>query len=222
LPPEQGVQQSVDGGTSTTTSVSEEVQPKPEVQQPIDSGTSAATNGAKEVQQVQEIEHFQTEASSDVQLTDNRRRCEKITLRPDWQSVFGTLDYSTGIHKIRLKLEKGSLHILLGICSRNKRPTGPYFYDKPTTHGWFIDGYVVKNGQSPQQGWSQVDHDEILELTINCNEQVLSILNENTQKNDSMQVNIAEAPFPWCLLVLLHYKTNRVSLVETVSRNDIR
>jgi len=235
--PKQEVQQSVDGGTSTTTSVPQEVQPKEEVEQSVDGQTSAATNGAKElqlkqevqqsinddtstttsvpqeVQSEQEVEHFQTEAASDVQLTDNHRRCEKITQRPDWQAVFGTLNYSTGIHKIRLKLEKGSFDIVLGICSRNKQPTGPYFYDKPTTHGWFINGYVVKNGQNPRPGWFQVYHDEILEFIINCTEQSLSIRNEQSEKQDSMQVNIAEAPFPWCLLVLLHYKTNRVSLV---------
>ena len=93
----------------------------------------------------------------------------------------------------------------MGICSENKPPVSPNFYDKPTTHGWFTHGYVITNGVSSLSGWPKVNEKDILELTINCNERSLSILNERSRAQTSMQVNINEAPFPWCLLVIFYY-----------------
>jgi len=179
----------------------------------IDGETSATTCAVRIMQLEQEVERFRTANSSHVRLTGNDRICEYINQGYAWQCVFGTLNYSTGIHKIRLRLEKGSDNILTGICSRNQPPAGPSFYDKPTTHGWFTHGYTMTNGCGSSPGWPQVKETDILELTINCNEQSLTILNEQSRAQKSMQVNINAAPFPWCLLVLFDRKDSRVSLV---------
>ncbi|CAM4952886.1 unnamed protein product [Rotaria socialis] len=178
----------------------------------IDGGQNDITSAATVLQSEQRVERFGTVSSSAVRLTDNSRTCEN-TVDSQWAHVFGTLNYSTGIHRIRLKLDKGTTNILIGICSQNKPPAGPLFYDKPTTHGWFLHGYVVKNGQGSHPGWPQVSLGDILELSVNCNERSLSILNERSRAQNSMQVNIAEAPFPWCLYILFYYKETQVSLV---------
>jgi hypothetical protein len=166
----------------------------------------------KVVQSKQEIERFQTVIDSNVQLTDNNRRCELIGQNNSWQCVFGTLNYSTGIHRVRFILEKGTANILMGICSQNKPPSGPSFYGNPTTHGWFIHGYAVTNGRCSSSGCPSVKENDILELTINCDGRSLSILNEKNRSQNSIQVNINEAPFPWCLLVLFERVGSRVSL----------
>jgi hypothetical protein len=170
------------------------------------------TRSPKVTQPEQEVERFRTSNTLEVQLTDNGRKCEKI-IQNGWQCIFGTRNYSAGIHRIRLRLEKGTTNTLMGICSQNQPPTGPSFYDKPTTHGWFTHGSVITNGQGSHPGWPQVNENDILELTINCNERSLSILNERSRAQNSMQVNINGAPFPWCVLVLLYHKDSRLSLV---------
>jgi len=209
---ERKVEEIIDSGTNTTTSTSTVVQPEQKVEAVIDGVISTTTSTPTVVQPEQKVECFRALDSSGVRLTDNNRSCEKINSH-DWQCIFGILNYPTGIHRIRLKLEKGVINIFIGICSQDKLPSGPYFYDKPTTHGWLTHGYVVMNGQNPKQGWSAADHNDILELTINCDERSISILNERSQAKNSMEVDINQAPLPWCLLVLLHYKDNRVSLV---------
>jgi hypothetical protein len=159
------------------------------------------------------FERFRT--SPDVRLTDNDRRYEKISQKDGWQCVFGILNYSTGIHRIRLKLEKCIMNTLIGICSRNKPPKDSPFYNKPTTHGWFTHDYVITNGhgQGSHPIWPPVNENDILELTINCDEKSLSILNERNQAQNSMEVDINQAPFPWCLLILHYDKDNQISLV---------
>ncbi|CAF4800764.1 unnamed protein product, partial [Rotaria magnacalcarata] len=47
------------------------------------------------------------------------------------------------------------------------------------------------NGQGPHSGWPQVSLGDILELLVNCNERWLSILNERSRAQNSMEVNIA-------------------------------
>ncbi|CAF2939370.1 unnamed protein product [Rotaria sp. Silwood2] len=156
----------------------------------IDSKQSTITSVAKVVQSEEESERFGTVSSSTVQLTNDNRTC-KTTVDSNWQYLLGTLTYSTGKHRIRLKLEFGRTNILMGICSQNKPPTGPQFYDKPTTHGWFIHGYMMKNGQGSHPGWPQVAVNDILELTINCDERSLSILNENSRAQNNMQPGLS-------------------------------
>jgi hypothetical protein len=177
----------------------------------INGETITVTSAHQVVQPEQEFERFQT--SPDVRLTDNNRSCEKISQKNGWQCVFGLLNYSAGIHRIRLKLEKGSINILIGICSQNEPPKDSPFYCKPTIHGWFTHGYVIKNGQGSCAEWPQVNENDILELTINCDERSISILNERNQAKNSMQVDINQAPLPWCLLVIHYHKNDRISLL---------
>lgn len=160
-----------------------------------------------------EVESFLV-VSAGVQLTDNNRRCKMVS-RDSWQCVFGTLTYSTGTHRIRLKLNRSinKNNILMGVCSQNRLPPGPQFYDKPTTHGWFIHGYVIKNGVGSHSGWPKVNENDIIQLTINCDARSLTIRNENNRAESSLQVNINEAPFPWCLLLVMNCISDEVSLL---------
>jgi hypothetical protein len=159
-----------------------------------------------------EVLRFWTVGNGDVQLSDDDRRCKKIT-DGIYQSVFGTQTYSHGIHRIRLRLEEGTANILMGICSYSKTLAGPVHYNTPSTHGWFMHGYIVINGREPQPGWPQVNENDILELKINCDDQTLSIANERTGAQSSMEVSLYEAPLPWCLLVLFNLQHSRVSIV---------
>ncbi len=177
----------------------------------IDGETITVTSPHNVVQPEQGVERFRT--SPDVRLTDNDRRCEKISQKNGWQCIFGILNYSTGIHRIRLKLEKGIMNMLIGICSQNKPPKDSPFHNKPTTHGWFTHNYVVTNGHGSSTIWPPVKENDILELTINCDEKSLSILNERSQAQNSIQVDINQAPFPWCLLVIHYSQDNQISLV---------
>ena len=101
----------------------------------------------------------------------------------------------------------------MGICSRNKLPMGPYFYATPTTHGWFIHGYVITNGQGSHPGWPQVNQNDILELTVNCDNQSIAIVNKQTQAQNHMKIDVKEASFPWCLVLIFNQVDSQVSLV---------
>lgn len=178
----------------------------------IDSKQNTNTDSTGGIQSESKIERFKEVSNSAVQVTDNGRRCKK-TGEKDWHCVFGTQMYSTGIHKIRLRLENGTTNILIGICSQSKPPSVSPFYNQPTTHGWFIHGYVITNGQGSHPGWPQVLINDILELTIDCEKRSLSILNETSRAQHSIQVDITGTPFPWCLLILFDQINSQICLV---------
>ncbi|UJR23037.1 hypothetical protein I4U23_026063 [Adineta vaga] len=155
---------------------------------------------------------FWTLENSEVQLSENDRRCENFS-RGLYQCIFGSQTYSKGTYRVRLRLEEGTANVLMGICSYSKTLAGPVHYNTPSAHGWFVHGYIVINGREPQPGWPQVNVNDILELKINCDEQMLSIYNERSGAKSSMEVSLYEAPLPWCLLILFNLEHSRVSIV---------
>ena len=177
----------------------------------IDHQATTIVDTLSATQSEQEIERFLTGNDPQVRLSNGNRTCEN--LNGNWHCVFGTLDYSSDIHRLRLKVEKGTTDILMGICSRLRPPTGPFFYNKPSTCGWFTHRHVISNGQGSSIGWPQVNENDILELTINCNERLLSVVNETSRAKNSIQVNVYQSPFPWCLLLVFRPIRSRVSLI---------
>ena len=131
--------------------------------------------------------------------------------------ALGQHSFSSGIHCIRLRVEGNG--VFLGIRSRNILPVpfefayGRYDYS-PSTYGWLGEYGRIINGRFEGAHLKVVDRDKhVFALTLNCDEHRLSILNENTKERDDFEVDIAHAPFPWCLFVQLSRSTGRVSLV---------
>lgn len=207
-------QSTSDTGNNTSTNVDNVLESNQETQQStpdIENNTSINADNVSKLNQ--ELQCFQTKDFGDIKLSDNKRTCEKVSLNGIYQSVFGTLFYSSGIHQIRLKVEKGSEDIFCGICSQSNPPSKAYLYDEPTVYGWFLHGYMILNGQHPQSGSPRFDEGNILEITIDCDQQSLIIRNEKDHEGHKIEVDIKQAPLPWCLLIILHYRGGRLSLI---------
>jgi len=153
-----------------------------------------------------------------IELLDNGRTCS--TARPGLGShgcALGHHSYSSGIHRIRLRLVYGIA--FLGIRSRNIPPVSDELaagrYDSsPSSYGWATSGYRISNGNDDGAGFQLAkDRPTGFVLILNCDERSLSIVNENNNGRDKMEVDILHAPFPWCLFVQVSRMTGRVSLV---------
>lgn len=173
--------------------------------------TDIDTCSSAHSEEAEEIERFLTGNNPYVRLTNGNRTCEN--LNGSWHCVFGTLNYSTGIHQLRLRLEKGTTDVLMGVCSRLRPPTGPFYYNKLSTCGWFTHRHVITNGQGSSIGWPQVNENDILQITINCNDKLLTIVNERNRAKNNIEMNVYQAPFPWCLLLVFRPIGSRVSLI---------
>ncbi|CAF3011150.1 unnamed protein product [Rotaria sp. Silwood2] len=107
--------------------------------------------------------------------------------------------YSSGIHCIRLRLDNG--FAFLGIRSRNIPPVpldiaGGRYDLSPSTYGWSTTGHRVSNGRDRVSGPARKQKDnEVLALTLNCDEHQLSIVNESGKYQDEMK---EKAKLPKC------------------------
>ena len=155
-----------------------------------------------------------------MQLLDNGRSCTTVKPR-SFGCTLGHKVYSSGIHRIRLRLDVGIA--FFGIRSRQIPPVPDEFawgrYDNsPSTYGWSTNGGRICNGRDSVHGEQKHQERPVgFVLTLNCDEHRLSMINENSNDRDELEVDLLHAPFPWCLFVQLWRGRSRVSLVNPPS-----
>lgn len=166
----------------------------------------------------EEFEEMYKPNEDAIQLVDNRLACEKIRNGP-FGCVLGKNSYSSGIHRIRMRADHDG--IFLGIRSRHILPVSDWYswgrYDfSPSTYGWERDYGRICNGRFQMRDLERAErNNHIFVLTLNCDEHRLSMLNENTNEHDEMEVDITHAPFPWCLFVQLPRMKSRISILQS-------
>ncbi|CAF1085546.1 unnamed protein product [Adineta steineri] len=152
-----------------------------------------------------------------IQIVNHERTCEKFK-RGACGCTLGSNSYSSGVHQIKVKIHHGNA--FLGIRSRNIVPIAfdpevPQYDDTPSTCGWWTQSGCSRcNGIFRDSNLPEIASDNnTFILTVNCEEYRLSIVNENTNAKDEMEVDRLHVPFPWCLFVVLPRTLSRVSLV---------
>ncbi|CAF1369959.1 unnamed protein product [Adineta ricciae] len=119
-------------------------------------------------------------------------------------AALGSHSYSSGIHCIRIRVDDGVP--FLGIRSRSIPPVpsefsgGSYCLESVSTYGWEISYAAIINGHVHANSEEIMEPDSaIYSLTLNCDQRRLSLVNENTNEQSEMEVDIHQVPFPWCL-----------------------
>jgi len=132
--------------------------------------------------------------------------------------VLGVHSYSSGIHRIRIKIESGNPYLL--IRSRNILPVpdmdqcGQYMFSA-STYGWGPSNSRFFNGARRLMAEKQIiKHTNTYTITLNCDERHISIINENTNEYDKIEVDVNYAPLPWCLFIALPATKAEVSLLS--------
>jgi len=122
------------------------------------------------------------------------------------RDVWGTCLYSTGIHRIRLKIEAMQKSLFVGITSKST-PSKYNLTNSIWTYGWEIgtNAYNVYLGGSCQFNHASWDggitQNDTIELTFNCNDDKIQLINTRAGKPLEIKVNTEQCPRPWQLLV---------------------
>jgi hypothetical protein len=150
-----------------------------------------------------------------VQLTNNGRSI--MNVKPSlFACALGIHSYSSGIHRIRTRIDK---HFpFLGIRSQNIPPVpdelvGGCYILSPSSYGWFSHWRYV-NGKHHDNHWNKISRtDHVWTIILDCDQHRLHIIDENTNEQDETEVDICQAPLPWCLFVGLSRTTDGISLI---------
>ncbi|CAF1066311.1 unnamed protein product [Didymodactylos carnosus] len=119
----------------------------------------------------------------------------------NWSEVRGTGLYSSGEHRISLKIDKTRLkQIMVGIIS-STGALNVTSYSSKSSYGWYCyDTRAYLNGVSTSSYYDgDIQSNDELLLMINCDENKLSLVNKRTGKNYEIPIDIHQAPFPWQL-----------------------
>ncbi|CAF1155482.1 unnamed protein product [Adineta steineri] len=131
--------------------------------------------------------------------------------------VRGFTKYSTGTHKISLKIEKMSSNqwMFWGIISQNTAAQNDSYSSKSAS-GWTSTKQVYLNGAC-NNGYNNYRGDivenDILYLTLNCDGQFIELENERTKQKYSIPIDLNGCPFPWQLHINLCYSNDRIRIL---------
>ena len=106
----------------------------------------------------------------------------------------------------------------MGICSStDKSASGDVRYHKlRSAYGWSTNGDIWINGMGKRIHWSSTPiENDTLQLTIDCEKRVLSLLNERTQeKTKEIHVDLQDkTQFPWCFYLVIANQGYRIRLL---------
>ena len=150
-----------------------------------------------------------------VQLTNNGRSVMNTKLFL-FACALGTHSYLSGIHRIRTRIDKG--FPFLGIRPQNIPPVpdelvGGCYIVTPSTYGW-ESRFRYVNGGSCSNHWHPIPRiGHVWTITLNCDQHRLHIIDENTNEQDEIEVDVHQAPLPWRLFVGLPRMLGGISLI---------
>ncbi len=174
-----------------------------------------------------EAEHFEETGGNNHSLLDNNQVFNKPIATHSGDYARGQRKYSTGQHRIRLQLEAINSHmtanIIIGIISSNVTAKDQYFNQTPSTYAWGTSSFegknemaIVENGiyrRVSKKRWPGAKNGDILQLTIDCDQQTISLENQTAEGKDSMKVDLEKSPLPWKFIVIFSTGPSSVRLL---------
>ena len=136
----------------------------------------------------------------------------------NYASVRGRREYTFGKHRLRFVIENLSMlkWIFVGIVSKNAPTLATSSIDR-TGYGFSGVDNVWCNGDriTGLNGYkSDFETNDTIELVINCDQQMICLINERTQSSHILDVDISYCPFPWKLSVgLFHCPGDRIRIL---------
>ncbi|CAM4917879.1 unnamed protein product, partial [Rotaria socialis] len=87
-----------------------------------------------------------------------------------------------------------------------------------SAYGWTNNNYIWSNGGcQPNKSAARIEMkmNDMITLTFDCNHRKISMINERTQANYELLVNIDHCPFPWQFHVNLYEANSRIRILST-------
>ena len=130
--------------------------------------------------------------------------------------------YAAGIHRITLTIRYQAMDkysTFIGIIW-SASPMQEKSFESPTAYGWGGQSQVFLKGQPVAiQGFGGYDSDictnDSVEITLNCQLSLISLLNHRTKKVYEIPVDTQEGcPLPWQLHINLYGSDDRVRIIS--------
>ncbi|CAF0746965.1 unnamed protein product [Didymodactylos carnosus] len=144
-----------------------------------------------------------------IELQDEKKVAVHVGSANCATEVRGTNLYSTGKHRLQLKLEK--MHhgySLFGIVTESTLVQESSISSK-STYGWVPgnnkQAWLKGAGTAGYGGYDgDIMENDVLELVLNCDKKIIQLSNKRTNKLYQIPVDINSCPFPWQFYLSLY------------------
>lgn len=131
-----------------------------------------------------------------------------------YTEVRGNCAYTTGQHKISMKVEELNGWILFGIISQSS-PLQIHSYTSPSCYGWYNGAqFVYAAGKAIGGPGCDAIQNDTIHLVIDCDKRLIRLINERTRLIQELTVDIEKCPFPWQLHLNLNLAPTRIRLLS--------
>ena len=132
-------------------------------------------------------------------------------------TIRGKNEYYSGLHRFCFHIDRLGLPrwIFFGIISKNM-PSETSLYRTSSVFGWAGHHQVWLNGKHFQKfnGYlSDMNENDTIEFSIDCDRQVISLKNQSTGSIYEMMIPIVQCPLPWVLYIGLYGANDQIRLV---------
>jgi hypothetical protein len=135
---------------------------------------------------------------------------------PHSTMVYVAESYSSGIHRIRFRIErKTNKYLFFGIINSLEQMNRTVF-NSPSLYGWMApDLRVVKSRKllSANVNTRFNEGEEIL-LTLNCNIQQILLEHQQTNTIDRLPIDFRVCPLPWRVVVAFFSRNDSVRIIH--------
>jgi hypothetical protein len=160
---------------------------------------------------------FERVSSGNVRIEENKQVVSLFGPLAEHREIRGRNEYASGSHQIRLGIEESSnTWILLGINSKST-PLKNESYKCKSTYGWASDNKIWSYGQEKQNNSKnaiEIKKGDIISLIFNCDEQLITMINERTNMKYELLVNLTYCPLPWQLHINLNEANTRIRILS--------
>ena len=133
--------------------------------------------------------------------------------------IRGKLEYSSGIHNLRLRIENNpsKIWVFIGIISKEARMGGNLFTSS-SVYGWgdyndyFLSGQRQKT--SSEVIFTHTRENDVIQLILDCTKNIIRYKNERTQQSEELSVDVNKCSFPWQLYLSLGGRGDQIRLLN--------
>ena len=132
-----------------------------------------------------------------------------------YTEVRGRCEYTSGRYTISMKVEELNGWILFGIISQST-PLQIHSYSSPSCYGWYNNhDFNYAAGQIISGQGNDVIQNDLVQLFIDCDAQVIRLINERANRILELKVDIEKCPFPWKLHLNLNLAPTRIRILSS-------
>ncbi|CAF3898101.1 unnamed protein product [Rotaria sp. Silwood1] len=137
-------------------------------------------------------------------------------------SVRGSGEYSSGQHRFQFNIESYNMNkwIFFGIISHTVKMQSNT-WAIPSSYGWGGQDCTILNCalHSGLNGYlCDFELNDIIELLLDCDDRIIRLTNQRTQRIHTINVDLAKCPFPWHFHLNLFYPKDRVRILYADNR----